>query len=72
MRHHLRDTLLLQVEVENVNREDSGVSASGVDAAIAVLSVSESPADRHPEKRAKAAWEVGGAGRARGLEWVGR
>lgn len=55
-----------------MNREDSGVSASGVDAAIAVLSVSESPADRHPEKRAKAAWEVGGAGRARGLEWVGR
>lgn len=39
-----------QVETENVNRGVDGVSARGVDAALAVLTVKEEEADKHPEK----------------------
>ncbi|XP_042242183.1 coiled-coil domain-containing protein 124-like [Homarus americanus] len=45
--------------VENLNRtDDEIVSASGVDAAIAALSVQDDSSDRHPEKRMVAAFKA--------------
>jgi len=39
------------VERENINREEAGVDASGMEAAIAALVIGDSsPEDRHPEK----------------------
>ena len=39
------------VERENINREEAGVDASGLEAAVAALVVGDSsPEDRHPEK----------------------
>ena len=39
------------VERENINREEAGVNASGLEAAVAALVVGDStPEDRHPEK----------------------
>ena len=41
------------VDRENINREEGGVDASGMQAAIAALVVGDStPEDRHPEKYA--------------------
>ena len=41
------------VDRENINREEGGVDASGMEAAIAALVVGDStPEDRHPEKYA--------------------
>ncbi|PSC73388.1 putative tRNA N6-adenosine threonylcarbamoyltransferase isoform A [Micractinium conductrix] len=44
--------------VANRNREEGVVEARSVDAALEALTLDGSPADRHPEKRAKAAWEA--------------
>lgn len=46
------------VDVRNVNREEDEVEARSVAAALDALSVKGGAAseDRHPEKRAKAAW----------------
>ena len=42
------------VDRENINREEAGVDASGMQAAIAALVVGDStPEDRHPEKYAE-------------------
>lgn len=39
------------VDRENINREEAGVDASGMEAAIAALVVGDStPDDKHPEK----------------------
>ena len=39
------------VDRENINREQDGVDASGMEAAIAALVIGDStPEDRHPEK----------------------
>lgn len=39
------------VDRENINREEAGVDASGMEAAIAALVIGDSsPEDRHPEK----------------------
>lgn len=50
------------VDTENANRQEDAVDATGVDAvldALSTLSTSESPAaDKHPEKRARAAWQA--------------
>ena len=41
------------VDRENINRDEGGVDASGMQAAIAALVVGDStPEDRHPEKYA--------------------
>ncbi|GLI67509.1 hypothetical protein VaNZ11_011713 [Volvox africanus] len=47
-----------QVETENFNRGVEAVDARGVDAALKVLSVKDEEADKHPEKRMKAAWKT--------------
>ncbi|EFJ52978.1 hypothetical protein VOLCADRAFT_120131 [Volvox carteri f. nagariensis] len=47
-----------QVETENLNRGVEAVDARGVDAALKVLTVKEEEADKHPEKRMKAAWKA--------------
>ncbi|GLC41681.1 hypothetical protein PLESTB_000689300 [Pleodorina starrii] len=47
-----------QIETENLNRGVDGVDARGVDAALKVLTVKEEEADKHPEKRMKAAWKA--------------
>ncbi|KXZ41338.1 hypothetical protein GPECTOR_536g541 [Gonium pectorale] len=47
-----------QVETENLNRGTEAVDARGVDAALKVLTVKDEEADKHPEKRMKAAWKA--------------
>lgn len=45
--------------VENLNRlDDDVISASGIDAAVAALSVADDTADLHPEKRMAAAFKA--------------
>lgn len=54
------DAYASAVVVENVNRQDTGVEARSVEAALDALTVvgGDAAQDRHPEKRAKAAWEA--------------
>lgn len=52
------DSYARQVETENVNRAVDDVSARGVDEALAALTIKEEEADKHPEKRMKAAWKA--------------
>ncbi|GFR44437.1 hypothetical protein Agub_g5676 [Astrephomene gubernaculifera] len=47
-----------QIETENLNRAVEAVDARGVDAALKVLTVKEEEADKHPEKRMRAAWKA--------------
>ncbi|PRW61227.1 coiled-coil domain-containing 124 [Chlorella sorokiniana] len=52
------DQYAAAVQVENRNREDVGVEARSMDAALQALTLDKQEVDRHPEKRAKAAWEA--------------
>ncbi|KAG2448049.1 hypothetical protein HYH02_007076 [Chlamydomonas schloesseri] len=52
------DAYARQVETENLNRGIEGVDARGVDAALKVLTVKDEEAEKHPEKRMKAAWKA--------------
>ncbi|XP_031633207.1 coiled-coil domain-containing protein 124 [Contarinia nasturtii] len=56
-----KDTKLVIAEplIENLNRLDpEAIEASGIDEAIKALSMTEGTADKHPEKRLKAAFKA--------------
>ncbi|KAH7387022.1 hypothetical protein KP509_16G000700 [Ceratopteris richardii] len=50
------------ISVENTNRDDTAVDARSVDTALAQMVIaSDLPADRHPERRLKAAFKISGS-----------